>query len=96
MEKERENPANIRPDFRESIQKGEKFKPPKEKGEKKQRFKDQGKDNLEKEKARGNIERIRTIKPTKETYIHVGVRKHGKGKRGGKTIAGKLHHKKKK
>ena len=37
-------------------------------------------------------ERIRTIKPNKETYLHIGV-KRKKGKRGGRTEAiGKPHH----
>lgn len=48
-------------------------------------------DNLEKAKKEGVIEKIRTIKPNKNTYIHVGVRK-GRGGRGGRTIAGPVHH----
>lgn len=42
-------------------------------------------------KGRGRILRTRTIKPTKGTYIHVRVMSKP-GKRGGRTLAGKVHH----
>jgi len=34
--------------------------------------------------------RYRTIKPTPTTYIHIAIVKK-KGKRGGRTVAGKVH-----
>lgn len=43
------------------------------------------------ERKRGGVLRYRTIKPTSETYIHIAVVRK-KGKRGGRTIAGKVHH----
>jgi hypothetical protein len=51
-------------------------------------------DKLEKAKKEGKILRIRTIKPNKDTYIHIGVTKK-EGRRGGRTIAGKVRHVKK-
>lgn len=48
-------------------------------------------DKLEKAKKKGLIKRIRTIKPTPDTYIHIGISKK-KGKRGGVTIAGRVRH----
>lgn len=48
------------------------------------------KDKLEKEKEKGQILRIRTIKPNPHTYIYVGIRK-GRGVRGGKTVSGPVH-----
>jgi len=79
----RDDPVKLKKEFRESIDTGSRFSH------------DSGEDKLEKEKKKGNIKRIRTIKPTPETYIKIGVRKRGAGKRGGKTVAGKVHHKKK-
>lgn len=46
------------------------------------------------EKRRGGVKRYRTIKPTKGTYIHVGVVPKA-GPKGGHTVAGPVHHKKK-
>jgi len=48
------------------------------------RFKDI--DALESAKARGQIARIRTIRPNPKTYIHVGFKK------GGGSVAGRVHH----
>jgi len=48
-----------------------------------------------KKRGRGRVLRIRTIKPNKGTYIHIDVMSK-KGPRGGRTIAGPVHHKKKK
>lgn len=50
-------------------------------------------DNLEKAKRQGKVRRIRTIKPNKDTYIHVGVVKEG-GRE--KTVSGPVRHNKKK
>ena len=52
------------------------------------------KDPLERAKDAGEILRIRTIKPTPDTYMHIGIRKK-KGKRGGTTVSGPLRHVKK-
>ena len=40
---------------------------------------------------RGRVLRVRTIKPKPGTYIHVDVMSK-KGPRGGRTVAGKVHH----
>ncbi len=43
------------------------------------------------DKSRNTWARIRTVKVGKKKFIRVGIRKKGKGKRGGKTVALKPH-----
>jgi hypothetical protein len=51
-------------------------------------------DRLEKARKKGLVKKIRTIKPTADTYIHIGILKK-KGKRGGTTVSGPIIHLKK-
>ncbi|MDE1822709.1 MAG: hypothetical protein KGH50_00075 [Candidatus Micrarchaeota archaeon] len=53
-----------------------------------------GMDKLERAEAKGEIVRIRTIKPSPDTYIHIGIGKR-RGKRGGTTVAGRVRRIKK-
>ena len=45
------------------------------------------------QKRRGGVVRYRTKKVSKDAYIHIAVVRK-KGKRGGRTIAGRVHRKK--
>lgn len=44
-------------------------------------------DKLQKAIKKGLVKRIRTVKPSPGTYMHIGILKK-KGKRGGVTVAG--------
>jgi hypothetical protein len=44
-----------------------------------------------KERAQGGAIRYRTISPKPGTYIHIAITRK-KGPRGGRTVAGEVHH----